>query len=246
MRGEISLRGERLVAYYGLERPGVHLPFNFQLIQAPWNACEIDRMIVEYDKAVPEEEWPNWVLGNHDRHRLASRIGVAQARVAAMLLLTLRGTPTLYYGDEIGMHDVPIPAGQVEDPFEKNVPGLGLGRDPERTPMQWAGDERAGFTMGRPWLPIADDYETINVTAQRSEETSILTLYHRLIELRRAEPALSVGGFAPLPADNDLISYVRKTDERRLLVVLNLGAKARRFSMTELHCRAAVLLSTHL
>jgi alpha-glucosidase len=126
------------------------------------------------------------------------------------------------------------------------VPGLGLGRDPERTPMQWDGNEQAGFTMGRPWLPIANDYETINVAAQRNEKTSILTLYHRLIELRRAEPALSVGGFAPLPADDDLIAYVRKTDERRLLVVLNFGDKARNFSMTELQCPAALLLSTHL
>ena len=75
------------------------------------------------------ERWPNWVLGNHDRPRVASRVGREQARVAAMLLLTLRGTPTLYYGDEIGMHDVAIAPDQVRDPFEKNVPGLGVGRD---------------------------------------------------------------------------------------------------------------------
>ncbi|HZA56794.1 MAG TPA: alpha-amylase family glycosyl hydrolase [Candidatus Udaeobacter sp.] len=243
--GEIYLPVERLMAYYGASGKGAHLPFNFQLIGLPWKARDIAAAVERYEALLPSYGWPNWVLGNHDKSRIATRAGPAQARVAAMLLLTLRGTPTLYYGDEIGMHDVPIPAGQVEDPFEKNVPGLGLGRDPERTPMQWTGDERAGFTMGKPWLPVADDYETINVAVERNQETSILNLYHRLIELRRAEPALSVGGFAPLPADNDLIAYVRKTDERRLLVVLNLGAKARRFSMTELHCRAAVLLSTH-
>jgi alpha-glucosidase len=244
--GEIYLPVERLMAYYGASGKGAHLPFNFQLIRLPWKARDIAAAVERYEALLPSYGWPNWVLGNHDKSRIATRAGPAQARVAAMLLLTLRGTPTLYYGDEIGMHDVPIPAGQVEDPFEKNVPGLGLGRDPERTPMQWTGDERAGFTMGTPWLPVADDYETINVAVERNQETSILNLYHRLIELRRAEPALSVGGFAPLPADNDLIAYVRKTDERRLLVVLNLGAKARRFSMTELQCRAAVLLSTHL
>jgi alpha-glucosidase len=244
--GEIYLPVERLMAYYGASGKGAHLPFNFQLIRLPWKARDIAAAVERYEALLPSYGWPNWVLGNHDKSRIATRAGPAQARVAAMLLLTLRGTPTLYYGDEIGMHDVPIPAGQVEDPFEKNVPGLGLGRDPERTPMQWTGDERAGFTMGKPWLPVADDYETINVAVERNQGTSILNLYHRLIELRRAEPALSVGGFAPLPADNDLIAYVRKTDERRLLVVLNLGAKARRFSMTELHCRSAVLLSTHL
>src|SRR6202011_6007419 len=91
--------------------------------------------------------------GNHDRSRLASRIGSAQARVAAMLLLTLRGTPTIYQGEEIGMTDVPIPQDQVRDPWEKNVPGLGLGRDPVRTPMLWSGELHGGFTTGKPWLP---------------------------------------------------------------------------------------------
>ncbi|MBW3572546.1 MAG: alpha-amylase, partial [Gemmatimonadetes bacterium] len=134
--GEIYLPVERLVAYYGQDMSGAHLPFNFQLIRAPWHARHIARLIDEYEAALPPGGWPNWVLGNHDVHRIASRVGRAQARVAAVLLLTLRGTPTLYYGDEIGMMDVEVPPERVQDPYERNVPGQGFGRDPERTPMQ--------------------------------------------------------------------------------------------------------------
>ncbi|HEX2932964.1 MAG TPA: alpha-amylase family glycosyl hydrolase, partial [Candidatus Binatia bacterium] len=190
--------------------------------------------------------WPNWVLGNHDKPRSATRAGAAQARVAAMLLLTLRGTPTMYYGDEIGMHDVTIPLDRVQDPFEKNVPGLGLGRDPVRTPMQWSSDDSAGFTKGAPWLPVADDFQNNNVAALREQATSLLMLYRRLIELRRAEPALSVGDFAALPAGEDLVAYLRKAGERRLLIVLNLGSKERRFNLGQLEAQAALLLSTYL
>jgi alpha-glucosidase len=244
--GEIYLPVERLMAYYGASGKGAHLPFNFQLIRLPWKAKEIAAAIERYEALLPSYAWPNWVLGNHDKPRTASRVGAAQARVAALLLLTLRGTPTLYYGDEIGMHDVPIPAHLVQDPFEKNVPGLGLGRDPVRTPMQWTDGESAGFTTGKPWLPIADDFKGVNVQVLRDQSTSILALYHRLIELRRSEPALSVGEFAPLPADDDLIAYVRKASERRLLIVLNLGSEARSFNLADLEARASLLLSTHL
>jgi alpha-glucosidase len=244
--GEIYLPVERLMAYYGASGKGAHLPFNFQLLQLPWNARKIKAAVERYEALLPSYAWPNWVLGNHDKSRIATRVGSAQARVAAMLLLTLRGTPTMYYGDEIGMHDVPIPPDQVQDPFEKNVPGLGLGRDPERTPMQWSGDEHADFTLGTPWLPIADDYQTANLIMERNQPTSILTLYQRLIELRRAEPALSVGEFAPLPADGDLMAYVRKLNQRRLLIVLNFGAKAQSFSIADLQCRGSLLLTTHL
>jgi alpha-glucosidase len=244
--GEIYLPVERLMAYYGATGKGAHLPFNFQLLRLPWNAREIAAAVERYEALLPAYAWPNWVLGNHDRSRIATRVGVAQARVAAMLLLTLRGTPTMYYGDEIRMQDVPIPADQVRDPFEKNVPGLGLGRDPERTPMQWSGDEHAGFSKGNPWLPIANNYYTVNVARECDQPSSILTLYHRLIELRRAEPALSVGEFAPLPATDDLIAYVRKLNERRLLIVLNLSARAQSFSLSELQCRGSLLLTTHL
>jgi len=244
--GEIYLPVERLMAYYGASGKGAHLPFNFQLIRLPWKAKEIAAAIERYEALLPSYAWPNWVLGNHDKPRTASRVGAAQARVAALLLLTLRGTPTLYYGDEIGMHDVPISADQVQDPFEKNVPGLGLGRDPVRTPMQWTNAESAGFTTGKPWLPIADDFKSVNVAALHDQAASILSLYHRLIELRRSEPALSVGEFAPLPADDDLIAYVRKAGERRLLIVLNLGSEARSFKLADLEAGASLLLSTHL
>lgn len=244
--GEINLPVERLVAYYGASGKGAHLPFNFQLIGLPWKARDIAAAVERYEALLPSYAWPNWVLGNHDKSRIATRAGAAQARVAAMLLLTLRGTPTLYYGDEIGMHDVPIPADRVQDPFEKNVPGLGLGRDPERTPMQWTGERGAGFTSGGPWLPIAADYQTTNVAVEKTTPTSLLSLYRRLIELRRGEPALSVGEFAPLPAEGDLIAYVRKAGERRLLIVLNLGSHPQEFNISELKCCASLLLSTYL
>src|SRR5688572_29720839 len=106
MIGEIYLPLERLVAYYGTNLDGVHLPFNFQLLQTTWNARGLATLIDQYEEMLPKGGWPNWVLGNHDNRRIATRVGVEQAKVAAMLLLTLRGTPTMYYGDELGMEDV--------------------------------------------------------------------------------------------------------------------------------------------
>jgi alpha-glucosidase len=243
MIGEIYLPIERLVQYYGLERPGVHLPFNFQLIHAPWVACEIDEMVAEYDRLVPEGEWPNWVLGNHDQHRIATRIGAAQARVAAMLLLTLRGTPTLYYGDEIGMEDVHIPPELIQDPYEKNEPGLGLGRDPQRTPMQWDDSSQAGFTTGTPWLPVAENFHTRNVKALAADETSILALYRRLIRLRHQRTALSVGRYSQVHCERNVMSYQRSHGGERLEILLNFGHEPER---VRLQGPGTVLLSTHL
>jgi alpha-glucosidase len=131
-----------------------HLPFNFHLIGVHWTAAAIDRLVREYDAALPADATPNWVLGNHDRSRIASRVGAQSAPLAAMLLLTLRGTPTMYYGDESGLEDVPIGPADVQDPFEKNQPGLGLGRDPVHTSMPWSDAPGAGFTISRPWLRL--------------------------------------------------------------------------------------------
>ena len=136
-------------------------------------------MIADYECALPTGAWPNWVLGNHDRPRVASRIGKEQARVAAMLLLTLRGTPTLYYGDEIGMQQVTISRKVVRDPFEKNVPGIGVGRDGCRTPMQWDANPHAGFSTSDTWLPLADDYIQENVEVWKLIRTRFSTYTRR-------------------------------------------------------------------
>jgi alpha-glucosidase len=240
--GEIYLPLERLVTYYGTDLAGVHLPFNFQLLQCRWNARAVVDLVREYENLLPQGGWPNWVLGNHDNHRIASRVGAAQARVAAMLLLTLRGTPTLYYGDEIGMQDAIIPRELVQDPFEKRVPGIGVGRDPARTPMQWDDSENGGFTRGTAWLPVQDDYRRINVAIEADEPGSMLSLYRRLIDLRRRRPELTAGDWRALAADGDVLVYTRSCGKSRVLVALNLGATPHKLPLAE---PQSVLLSTH-
>jgi alpha-glucosidase len=244
--GEIYLPVERLVQYYGVHLGGVHLPFNFQLLLTKWHARNIAGIIRDYEAALPDGGWPNWVLGNHDRPRIASRVGRAQARLAAMLLLTLRGTPTLYYGDEIGMCDVKICPEKVQDPFEKNVPGRGLGRDPQRTPMQWSAAKNAGFTDGEPWLPIAEDHTSVNVEGERDDPASMLTLYRDLIKLRRGESALEVGRFEPLEADGDLLIYMRRNGQSAFLIALNLGIGPQAVTLPHQAPEGTIALSTHL
>ncbi|MCJ2033112.1 alpha-amylase family glycosyl hydrolase [Methylobacterium sp. J-068] len=243
--GEIYLPVERLVAYYGANLTGVDLPFNFQLIQAPWNARSLADLIESYEAALPPGGWPNWVLGNHDQPRIAARVGPAQAAIAAMLLLTLRGTPTLYYGDEIGVAHVSIPPERVRDPWERNEPGHG--RDPERTPMQWDDSCHAGFSDAEPWLPLSPDAATRNVECQRDDATSLLTLYRRLLRLRRDHTALSVGAYRGLPGMPDtVLAYDRHDDAATLRIVLNFGAEQQTITLPEERGpRWSLLLSTH-
>jgi alpha-glucosidase len=242
--GEIYLPIERLMHYYGREEAGVHLPFNFQLIDAEWNARSLAAMIAAYEAALPPGGWPNWVLSNHDRPRVAAKRGEAQARVAAMLLLTLRGTPTLYYGDELGLGHVPIPADKVQDPRELREPGLGLGRDPVRTPMPWDDRENAGFTSGDPWLPLNPDWRERNVVRLNGQQGSMLELHKRLLALRRSHPALATGDFALLDAEGDVLAYQRTSGSERLLVLLNLGREGQAFRLPPWAASCETLLST--
>ena len=242
--GEIYLPVDRLMHYYGRERPEMHLPFNFQLIEAVWEARALAALIATYEAALPPGGWPNWVLGNHDRPRVATRLGQAQARVAAMLLLTLRGAPTLYYGDELGLSDVPIPPEQLHDPRGLREPGLGLGRDPVRTPMPWDGSAHAGFSTAQSWLPLNADWPTRNVARMMPEPASILRLYHQLLALRRDHPALAVGAFALLESDGDVLAYERREGAQRLIIALNLGGQPQRLALPRDTTGCRLLLST--
>ena len=244
--GEIYLPIERLVAYYGEDLSGAHLPFNFQLIHAAWEGTTVGRMIEEYEQALPEGGWPNWVLGNHDKSRIAARVGQDQARVAAMLLLTLRGTPTMYYGDEIGMDDVHIPPDAVQDPWEHNEPGLGVGRDPQRTPMQWTSEANAGFSTAKPWLPLSPDYAEHNVETLKSGPQSILCLYRELIDLRSRQPALSVGSFRLHFSSHDVLLYERAHGGDQMLIALNFAHEERTVELPEERQAKTVVLSTRL
>jgi alpha-glucosidase len=244
--GEIYLPLHRLVAYYGNDLRGAQMPFNFALLSTMWSARSIEAIVADYEKALPPGAWPNWVLGNHDRPRVASRVGPEQARVAAMLLLTLRGTPTLYYGDEIGMHQVAIAPEQVRDPFEKNVPGIGVGRDGCRTPMQWDATPHAGFSESDPWLPLADDFVQENVVNLEADAQSILSLYKALIRLRKECLPLASGSYVPIAADGDLLLYQRESADGTIVVALNLGAEPVSIAAEQIGLDGEILLSTHM
>ncbi len=247
--GELWGPLDEWVKYYGEEGDELHLPFNFRLMDGmSWNAQQIRASVDTLEAALPDFAWPNYVLGNHDRARLATRFGgEAQARLAALLLLTLRGTPTLYYGDELGMPNVDIPPEKVQDPQGLNL-GLERTRDVCRTPMQWNSSTNAGFSPAgvETWLPLTADYATRNVAVQSKDPTSILNLYRRLLAYRQATPALYGGSYMPLDVEQqDCYVYLRATGEEKRLIALNFSAEPRTLTIPAVES-GNVALSTYL
>lgn len=243
--GEVYLPLSRLVAYYGKNLDGVHFPFNFQLLDAPWDASVIGALIQNYEAVLPTGAWPNWVLSNHDRPRVAARVGEAQARVAAMLLLTLRGAPMLYYGDEIGLSRVEIAPDRLQDPWAKREPAFGAVRDPSRTPMQWDASAFAGFSTCEPWLPLTSDHAIRNVAAMRGDECSILALTRRLLGYRRKCAALHSGDWRLLPCRDEVLAYERRRGNERVAVALNFSDAPRSWTRPSTGGDARIALSTH-
>ena len=245
--GEIYLPLPQLMRYYGDTINGAQLPFNFQLILlSAWNAEMIRQLVDTYEAILPAGAWPNWVLGNHDKPRIASRIGRLAARVAAMLLLTLRGTPTWYYGDEISMQDVTIPPHLAHDPQGKRQPGYG--RDPVRTPMHWDSGPNAGFCPANvdPWLPIAADYQQNNVAVEREDARSMLTLTRALLTFRRIKPALNRGSYHAVESRSEnCFIYLREHGKQRLLITLNFSVEAQVVRLPEFG-QGRILISTCL
>jgi alpha-glucosidase len=245
--GEVFGPPEQIVKYYGSERlDGLHLAFNFPLVRIwgeRWNAQHIRNHVDRFEAALPPGAWPNYVFGNHDVDRMISRVngdgqGPARARVAALLLLTLRGTPFVYYGEEIGMENVEIPEDRLQDPARFHA----RGRDPERTPMQWTRED--GFTTGTPWLPYGDLRR--NVEGERDDHSSLLSLYRKLIWFRRNSDALRYGAYVPLdgvPAG--IYAYTRTHGVDRTLTVLNFTNDAVVFDLPPLLQAAETLIGTH-
>jgi alpha-glucosidase len=242
--GEVYLKTGEIAPYYGDALGGLQLPTNFNLLWTPWKAAPILEVIAAYEAILPAGAWPDWVMGNHDQSRVASRLGPAQARIAMVLLLTLRGTPILYYGEELGLQDIAIPPDKLRDPFGLNMPGSGQGRDPERCPMPWDETPKAGFTTGDPWLPIGSDGPGSSVEWQRGEKTSMLSMTRELLDLRRRELVLSRGSWSPLPIEGEALAYLRQLGGARVAVLLNLKDERKRLRVAEI-TSGRVLFSTH-
>ena len=157
------------------------------------------------------------MIGGHDKQRIASKIGEAQMRVLAMLLMSLWGTPFVYMGDEIGHKRVSIPPDRIRDPFEKLVPGYGLCRDPERAPMRWDDSVDGGFSSGCPWLPLEPEGSP-NVGEQQRDERSLLALFRALMALRQEHSCLRQGDYEPLRSRHDVLAFKRVQDGREMLI----------------------------
>ncbi len=206
--------------YYHLD-PNVCAPFNFEAINMDWQAEHFWSHFDAYQSVMRDDFEPIYCLGNHDQSRLASRVGRAEAKVANVMLLTLPGIPFIYYGDELGMVDVQISPELVADPMEKHEPGKGLGRDPERTPMQWSHQFHAGFSKSEPWLPISPDFAENNVVSESSDPQSHLQLTKKLLKLRNSSSALKYGSYESLEVGDGIFAYYRSLDDEKLLVLLN-------------------------
>ncbi|HYM83888.1 MAG TPA: alpha-amylase family glycosyl hydrolase [Candidatus Dormibacteraeota bacterium] len=240
--GEVAtLDPEILVTFYGTGDE-LSLGFNFEFLHRRWSAAEFRASVDTIEALLPAGSWPCYTLSNHDVSRHISRFGGPdrdlRARLAAMMLLTLRGTPFLYYGEEIGMADVRIPPDRVVDV---------AGRDPERTPMQWSSGPGAGFTSGRPWLPIGDVTSGRTVEDESRDPRSLLSLYRRLIWYRRRSEALRAGTYRPLDvADPDVFAFLRDAPDGPRLVLLHFAESSTRadLSAAGLGTRASIAVST--
>ncbi|MBN2388460.1 MAG: alpha-glucosidase [Anaerolineales bacterium] len=231
---------EKVVSYCGPDK--LHAAFSFDFTSTnlvyPWNpAWALQKIVAREQIFTAAGIWPTTVMSNHDLPRAASRYcrgeDDAQARLAMTLLLTLRGTPFLYYGEEIGMRDIRLRRSEILDPPGRKYWPFYKGRDGCRSPMQWDDTPAAGFSSGTPWLPVHPNWATRNVAAQEADPESLLHFTRRLIALRRATPALHGGSFVPLHGPAGVLAYLRRSEEQTILVALNFSRRDVRFPPPE-------------
>ncbi len=221
-------------SYLGNGTDELHTAFDFTVIYKKWNAATFNRCVENWINQMPPAGWPTNVLSNHDQSRTVSRIKsdsdtFKRARVAAALLLTLKGTPFVYYGEEIGMKDGRIKKSELMDPVGKRYWPFHPGRDRARTPMQWSDHLNAGFTLGKPWLPVNDDYLQVNVSRQLRDSDSLLNFYRKLISLRKKKRSLQMGEWIPvMRGERDILAYYRIVSGEKTLIFLNFNGKTRK------------------
>lgn len=213
--GEIMADLPDVIKYYGGRKNEFDFPFNFGLLglDESKTAEDVYQVISEYLAALPRGKWPNWVLGNHDVPRIGSKVGPEYCRALNVLLLTLPGTAVTYYGEEIGMTDAKVPLKSCKD-F----------RDPQRSPMQWCSERHAGFSSGpKLWLPVAKNFKTVNVDAQKLDPTSMLHLYRELMRLRSTSKCFKGLSFKVVQVDTSILAYTRSERHCKFLIVINFG-----------------------
>jgi alpha-glucosidase len=234
--GEVYLLDPREVARYYGQNDELHLAFNFSFLHSPWSASRFREEVERMEGLLRDSHgWPTLVLSSHDVPRHASRYdadahGDARLRIAALMLLTLRGTPFLYYGEEIGMRNTPVPPDRMQDPLAWTL-SPEASRDGERTPMAWEPAPNAGFTEGMPWLPAGADAGARNVAAQRDDPASLLRLYRSALGLRRRSACLHSGSYRSLDAPDGVFAYERASPGSLAHVALNFAAEPRRVQL---------------
>ncbi len=250
--GEIVSEDPQVTAsYYGSGSDELHMNFFFELTHCRWKAGAFRRAVERWERQLPVEAWPAYTFSNHDIVRAISRFGRnsnadARARLLALLLLTLRGTPFIYYGEEIGMKETRLPRRQLLDPVGRKWYPFHRGRDGCRTPMQWSAAPAGGFTGSEPWLPVGPELERRNVAVQDGDARSLLNFYRKAIWLRKELPALITGSYRSVvegvPADCYL--YLREAEGQRLLIALNFSSRRRTLNLPARLTPARLLLST--
>ncbi len=222
-------------SYLSQGKNALHLTFDFSSFFISWSAKKYFKTVDKWQNSIPVTGWPTNVISNHDLFRAINRIGIGRnqekkARLLALLLMTNRGTPFIYYGDEIGMKNTKIPRNQIKDPLGKKYWPFFKGRDRARTPMQWNDTLFAGFSNTTPWLSINKDYKKINVENQINNQDSLLNLYKYLINLRRSSPALYSGNWmSDSKGKNGILSFYRKYENEQFLIILNFTSSQKQY-----------------
>lgn len=243
MVGEVYDPVETVMLYYGENNDEFHFPFNFFLLEnTNWTGTAVSETVAHWLENMPNGTWPNWVLGNHDNSRIASKAGIYLARALNVLLLTLPGTPTTYYGEEIQMTDVDIPHNKTHDLNH-------LDRDKERTPMQWNVSLNAGFTSNStPWLPVPNSYILYNVDFEMESNSTMLALYRMLVELRNNNTAFKYTDYESVQNSTAIYAYRRfhSSSNDQFLVVVNFSQQPTTAKFDAIFSEPQIVLSSNL